>query len=88
MTTKHYSKSITPIGNRVYLSPSPKGQSTKSGIILSSTITEQYSIGVVLSVGDKCLVVKVGDSVLYTTTSGTKIEANLMLSEEELLAII
>jgi len=79
---------LTPIGNRIYLQPSPIKETTTSGIILTNMPKEQYSTGLVLSVGNKCLVVKVNDSVMYTTTSGTKVGDNLILSEDELLAII
>tara|TARA_R110002096_G_scaffold320993_1_gene515124 strand:- start:183 stop:428 length:246 start_codon:yes stop_codon:yes gene_type:complete len=79
---------LKPIGNRIYLQPSPVKEVTDSGIIIVNTIKEQYSTGEVLAVGNKCLVVKVDDSVMYTTTSGTKVGDNLILSEDELLAII
>jgi len=79
---------LTPIGNRIYLQPSPIKETTTSGIILTNMPKEQYSTGLVLAVGNKCLVVKIDDSVMYTTTSGTKVGGNLILSEDELLAII
>jgi len=79
---------LTPIGNRIYLQPSPIKETTTSGIILTNMPKEQYSTGLVLAVGNKCLVVKIDDSVMYTTTSGTKVGDNLILSEDELLAII
>ena len=79
---------LTPIGNRIYLQPSPIQETTTSGIILTNMPKEQYSTGLVLAVGNKCLVVKIDDSVMYTTTSGTKVGGNLILSEDELLAII
>ena len=79
---------LKPIGNRICLQPSPVKEITDSGIIIVNTIKEQYSTGEVLAVGNKCLVVKVDDSVMYTTTSGTKVGDNLILSEDELLAII
>ena len=79
---------LTPIGNRIYLQPHPIKEATFSGIILTNMPKEQYSTGLVLAVGNKCLVVKVNDSVMYTTTSGTQIGDNLILSEDELLAII
>ena len=79
---------LTPIGNRIYLQPSPIKETTSSGIILANMPKEQYSTGLVLAVGDKCLVVKVNDIVMYTTTSGTKVGDNLILLEDELLAII
>jgi len=79
---------LTPIGNRIYLQPSPIKETTSSGIILANMPKEQYSTGLVLAVGDKCLVVKIDDIVMYTTTSGTKVGDNLILSEDELLAII
>tara|TARA_R110000772_G_scaffold223619_3_gene334201 strand:- start:1494 stop:1739 length:246 start_codon:yes stop_codon:yes gene_type:complete len=79
---------LKPIGNRIYLQPSPVKEITDSGIIIVNTIKEQYSTGVVLAVGSKCLVVKVDDSVMYTTTSGTNVDGNIIISEDELLAII
>ena len=79
---------LKPIGNRIYLQPSPVKETTDSGIIITNTIKDQYSVGVVLSVGNKCLVVKVDDSVMYTTTSGTNVDGNIIISEDELLAII
>jgi chaperonin GroES len=79
---------IKPLGSRVYVKPYPKKKTTDSGIILSDISTGKPSTGTVLAIGLKCSVVKVGDIVLYPTTGGTEIEGNLILLEDELLAII
>lgn len=79
---------IHPIGSRILVEPTPEKTETESGIILSDTPSGKPSNGTVLAIGDKCSIVKDGDSILYLPTAGTKVNDLLILSEEEVLAII
>lgn len=89
-----------PLGDRILLKPSPREETTKTGIVLPDTATEKPMEGTVLAVGKGRtlkngevlpLEIKVGDRVLYAKYSGTEVkldnEDHLILSERDVLAI-
>ena len=64
----------------------------KGTLIIPESAKESPPQGTVISVGNKCEVVKVGDSVLYTKGIGTRAEFNrtdyLILKEYEIHCIL
>lgn len=93
---------IKPLSNRVLVKRS-KAQTTKGGIILPETAQEKPKEGEVLAVGPGArdedgnihpLSLKVGDRVLFSSYAGTEIKSGdseeecLLLSEEDILAVL
>lgn len=93
------SHKIKPLGNRVLIQRN-KAPTTKGGILLPDSAQEKPKEGVVLAVGpgkinDKGereqLLVKAGDTVLFSSYSGTEVngeEGLLIMSEDDLLGIL
>ncbi len=88
--------SITPLADRVLITPAPAETTTASGIIIPDTAKEKPQKGTVVAVGtgkkDEPLTVKVGDTVLYSKYGGTELNLEgknyLMMRESDILAII
>ena len=88
--------SITPLADRVLITPAPAERTTASGIIIPDTAKEKPQKGTVVAVGtgkkDEPLTVKVGDTVLYSKYGGTELSLEgknyLMMRESDILAII
>ena len=93
--------SLTPLGDRVVVTPKPKDAMTSSGIVLPDTASEKPQEGSVVSVGRGrvldngtrvAMEVKAGDTVLFARYAGTdvKLEAQdyLVIRESDLLAIV
>lgn len=96
-------KNIKPLGNRVLVQRS-KAKTSKGGILLPETAKEKPKEGVVLSVGEgklnengerEQMFVKTGDTVLFSTYSGTEVENSensdqeyLIMSEDDILGIL
>jgi chaperonin GroES len=93
--------SLKPLGDRVIVSPKPKEEMTRSGIVLPDTATEKPQEGTVLAVGPGRLLdtgtrlemdVREGDTVLFTKYGGTEVKLDgrdyLVIRESDLLAII
>jgi len=93
---------VQPLGKRVLIKRS-EAVKTKGGIILPDSAQEKPRQGEVISVGPGALdkngntlpmSVKVGQTVLYSSYSGTQVEAGssdeefLILSEDDILGII
>ncbi len=93
---------LKPLGNRVLVQRS-KAQTTKGGILLPDTAQEKPKEGKVVAVGpgkvdengrQEPLSVKVGDSVLFSSYSGTEVktqtteEEYLILSEDDILGVL
>ncbi len=92
---------LRPLGDRVWVEPTEREETTASGIILPETAKEKPMEGKVLAVGpgarnsegkQQALDVKVGDRVLFAKYAGTEIKHEniryLILRESDLLAII
>lgn len=96
-------KNIKPLGNRVLILRS-KAKTTKGGILLPETAKEKPKEGVVIAVGPgkfdesgkrETMNLKVGDTVLFSSYSGTEVkdslnenEEYLILSEDDVLGIL
>lgn len=96
-------KNIKPLGNRVLILRS-KAKTTKGGILLPETAKEKPKEGVVIAVGPgkfdesgkrETINLKVGDTVLFSSYSGTEVkdslnenEEYLILSEDDVLGIL
>lgn len=92
---------LRPLGDRVWIEPIEREETTASGIVLPETAKEKPQEGKVLAVGpgtrnDKGerapLDVKVGDRVLFAKYAGTEFKQNgtkyLIMRESDILAII
>ena len=95
------STKLRPLGDRVVITPTPREEMTKSGIVLPDTVKEKPQEGTVLAVGPgafdndgkrMAIDVKKGDKVLYAKYAGTefKIDENelLIVSQKDILAIV
>jgi len=87
---------IKPIGERVLLKPIKKEEKTKSGILLSSklsnTDTKNEAEVIALGKGEKLDGIKVGDKVIFNKFSGNEIEDGdikyLIVNADDILAVI
>jgi chaperonin GroES len=92
---------LRPLGDRVWVEPSEREETTASGIVLPETAKEKPQEGKVLAVGpgvrdDKGerqpLDMKVGDRVLFAKYAGTEIKDEgtkyLIMRESDILAIV
>jgi len=92
---------IRPLGDRVWIAPIEREETTASGIVLPETAKEKPMEGEILAVGSGArneqgehqpLDVKVGDRVLYAKYAGTEIKHNgkkyLIMRESDLLAVV
>jgi chaperonin GroES len=92
---------LRPLGDRVWIEPIEREETTASGIVLPETAKEKPQEGKVLAVGsgarnDKgeriALEVNVGDRVLFAKYAGTEIKHNgtkhLVMRESDILAIV
>jgi len=95
------STKLRPLGDRVVITPTPREEMTKSGIVLPDTVKEKPQEGTVLAVGPgafdndgKRMVidVKKGDKVLYAKYAGTEFKIDddelLIVSQKDILAIV
>lgn len=93
--------SLTPLGDRVVVSPKPKDAMTSSGIVLPDTASEKPQEGSVLSVGNGRVLdngnrvamdLKAGDTVLFARYAGTEVKLEgqdyLVIRESDVLAIL
>jgi chaperonin GroES len=93
---------IRPLADRVLIKPVEREATTKSGLFLPDTASkERPTEGAVLAVGEGRrdddgtlipMLVKVGDSVLFTKYGGTEYTVDdveyLILSEKDILGIV
>ncbi|RME79429.1 MAG: co-chaperone GroES [Chloroflexi bacterium] len=92
---------LRPLGDRVWVEPIEREETTASGIILPETAKEKPMEGKILAVGPgtrndqgeyQPLDVKVGDRVLFAKYAGTEIKHEnkryLIMRESDLLAVI
>lgn len=92
---------LKPLGDRVWVEPIEREETTASGIILPETAKEKPMEGKVLAVGPgarnsegerQALDVTVGDKVLFAKYAGTEVKHDgtryLIMRESDLLAVI
>jgi len=92
---------LQPLGDRVVVTPTPREEMTKSGIVLPDTAKEKPQEGSVLAVGPGAILddgkrapmdVKVGQKVLYGKYAGTEFKLDdeelLIVSQKDILAIV
>ena len=84
---------IRPLGERVLIKQTKQEEVTKSGIVLSDTVSkEKPIIGEVSAIGESIKEIKVGDKVIYEKYAGTEVKDNdvtyLLLEEKNVLAIV
>jgi chaperonin GroES len=90
---------LKPLSDKVLVKPSKGEEKTKSGIVIPDTAKDKPNEGEVVAVGpgrkteEGKLIpidVKVGDTIVYASYSGTKIKLDndeyLILSESDILA--
>ena len=95
------SKTLRPLGDRVIVTPTPREEMTKSGIVLPDTVKEKPQEGTILAAGPgrlnddgkrEPMDVKVGDKVLYAKYAGTEFKVNdeehLIVSQKDILAVV
>ena len=96
------SVTITPLEDRIVVTPLEAEQTTASGLVIPDTAKEKPQEGSVVAVGqgrwdDKGekripLDVKVGDTVLYSKYGGTEVKYDgseyLILSGRDVLAVV
>ena len=91
---------LTPLADRVVLKPVEAEETTKGGIILTSSAKEKPSVAEVISVGpggmvdgkEVVMTVKVGDKVLTSKYSGTEVKVDgeeyTIVRQNDILAIV
>ena len=95
------STKLRPLGDRVVITPTPREEMTKSGIVLPDTAKEKPQEGMIIAAGPgrilddgkrESMDVKQGDKVLYAKYAGTefKIEGDelLIVKQSDILAIV
>ena len=92
---------LRPLGDRVVIQPTPREETTKSGIVLPDTAKEKPQEGKILAVGPGRILddgrreqidVKQGQKVLYAKYAGTEFKVNeedlLIVSQKDILAVV
>lgn len=92
---------LMPLGGRILVRPDTDEEETEGGIVIPEVARAKPNTGEVLRLGhprrdqhgqDIPFRVKIGDYVVYSAHAGFEIKVNgqayLMMSEEELLAIV
>ena len=95
------SAKLRPLGDRVVVRPTPREETTKSGIVLPDTAKEKPQEGKIVAVGPGAVQedgkrgpmdVKEGDKVLYAKYAGTEFKVDeeelLIVSQKDILAIV
>jgi chaperonin GroES len=90
-----------PLGDRLVVKPTPREETTKSGIVLPDTAKERPQEGTVLSVGPGRLLddgkreemdLQPGQKVIFQKYAGTEFKLDdeelLILSQKDVLAIV
>jgi len=82
---------ITPLKDRVIIELVQKETTTASGIVLSSADPAEANRGIVLSIGEEVLDVKVGDVILANWNKATKSKVDqdefYIIKEEDIIAV-
>jgi chaperonin GroES len=92
---------LKPLGDRLVVKPTPREETTKSGIVLPDTAKERPQEGTVLAAGPgrtlddgsrEHMEVAVGQKVLFQKYAGTEFKLDedelLILSQKDILAVI
>ncbi|GHT07537.1 10 kDa chaperonin [Bacteroidia bacterium] len=87
---------IQPLADRVLVKPAAAEEKTVGGIIIPDSAKEKPLKGEVIAVGtgtkDESMVLKAGDTVLYSKYAGTEIELEgdkfLIMRQSDVLATI
>jgi chaperonin GroES len=92
---------LKPLGDRLVVKPTPREETTKSGIVLPDTAKERPQEGTVLAAGPgrtlddgsrEQMEVSVGQKVLFQKYAGTEFKLDddelLILSQKDILAVI
>jgi chaperonin GroES len=92
---------LSPLGDRVVITPLAREEMTRSGIVLPDTAKEKPQEGMVVAVGPGALNddgkrnpmdVKVGQKVLFAKYAGTEFkledEEYLIVGQKDILAIV
>lgn len=92
---------VKPLGDRVVIKNVEVEETTKSGLILTSTAKEKPQMAEVLSVGpggmvdgkEVAMAVKVGQKVIYSKYAGTEVELEkddkvIIVRQNDILAVI
>ncbi len=100
-TTVAGATQLKPLGDRLVVKPTPREETTKSGIVLPDTAKERPQEGTILSVGPgrtlddgsrEAMDVSVGQKVLFQKYAGTEFKLDdeelLILSQKDVLAVI
>jgi chaperonin GroES len=95
------SRQLRPLGDRVVIQPTPREDTTKSGIVIPDTVKDRPQEGLVLAVGPGRILddgkrepigVNKGDKVLYARYGGTEVEVDdvdlLIVSQKDILAVV
>jgi chaperonin GroES len=94
-------KKLRPLGDKVVVQPTPREETTKSGIVIPDTAKEKPQEGMVLAVGPgrvledgqrELMDLMPGDAVLYAKYGGTEFKLNgedlLIISGKDILAVV
>ena len=91
---------LTPLGDRVVIRPTPREEMTKTGIVLPDTAKEKPQEGEIIAVGPgrfedgkrEPMDVQQGQKVLYAKYAGTEFKIDgeelLIVSQKDILAIV
>ena len=87
---------LNPLADRVVVKLVEAEETTKGGIVLTSTAKEQPQVAEVLAVGpgteEHKMEVEVGDKVIFAKYAGTEIkhegEEYLIVSQKDILAVV
>jgi chaperonin GroES len=100
-TTVAGATQLKPLGDRLVVKPTPREETTKSGIVLPDTAKERPQEGTILAVGPgrilddgsrEAMDVTAGQKVLFQKYAGTEFKLDdeelLILSQKDVLAVI
>lgn len=83
---------LTPLFDRVVIVPQAAKTETDAGLVIPDAAQEKPSQGIVLSVGDGVMKLRVGERVLYARYTGAEVELNgetvLIIREKEVLGVL
>ena len=100
-TATAITRKLRPLGDRVVVQPTPREETTKSGIVIPDTVKEKPQEGKVLAVGPGRILddgqreqmdLLPGDKVLYAKYAGTEFKLDgedlLIVSGKDILAVV
>lgn len=83
---------LIPLGDRIVIEPVETETVTKSGLVLADAYKEKPQRGVVIAIGEKQVILKQGDLVLFSKYAGSEFPMDghtyLVLDESDVLAKI